>query len=83
MNEFFKKLKDISDLKSTGEEFKQTNTESFRKKWIYILGAILGFLAFTMGMMYVERSDLFLFTGILGMMIMMFSIQKLVKGLMN
>ncbi|WP_225744034.1 hypothetical protein [Marinilactibacillus sp. Marseille-P9653] len=83
MNELLKKFKEISDLKSTGEEFEQTNPKFSGKRVIYILGAIFGFLASTMCMIYVEGSYLFLFIGIFGMMIMMYSIQKLVQGLMN
>ncbi|MEC6747258.1 hypothetical protein VXN63_01775 [Marinilactibacillus sp. XAAS-LB27] len=83
LNKLLKEFKTISNLKSTGEEVKQTSPQSLRNKVIYISGGIFGFLAFTIGMAYIEESDLFIFVGIMGMMIMMYSIQKLVEGMMD
>ncbi|MFC6464523.1 hypothetical protein ACFP65_05785 [Marinilactibacillus sp. GCM10026970] len=83
VNKVLREFKDISNLKSTCTESEQTNHKPFRKKFIYILGAIFGFLAFTMGMTYIEESDVFIFVGIMGMMIMMYSIRKLVEEMMN
>lgn len=83
LNKLLKEFKTISNLKSTGEEVKQTSPQSLRNKVIYISGGIFGFLAFTIGMAYIEESDLFIFVGIMGMIIMMYSIQKLVEGMMD
>jgi hypothetical protein len=50
-----------------------------KEKNLYILGAIIGFLAFAVGMTFVESNSLFVMVGIAGMVGMGYCISNIMK----
>ena len=49
------------------------------KNYLYIVGAIIGFLAFTFSAICVKVNSILIVSGIIGMAVMMYCISKLVS----
>lgn len=66
------------DNEVTDEMSEKINKEN-PKKHLYILGTIIGFLAFAVGMTFVESNSLFVLVGMAGMVGMGYCISNIVK----
>ena len=62
----------------TGEMSEKINKENPKKR-LYILGIIIGFLAFAVGMTFVESNSLFVIVGVAGMVGMSYCISNIMK----
>ena len=62
----------------TDERSEKINKEN-SKRYLYILGAIIGFLAFVVSMTFVELNSLFVIVGMAGMVEMGYCISNIMK----
>jgi len=66
------------DNEATDEMSDKINKEN-PKNHLYVLGAIIGFLAFAVGMTFVESNSLFVIVGMAGMVEMGYCISNIMK----